>query len=663
LLNKTLRYGLLAFAVFFCRPAMAQNYKVIDSLKDCLRKTMPDSSVADTYEELFWEYYGVYNDSALYFAKKLVDYSEKRAYVKGKANGYRMTGMAYAVISNYTDALRFEQMALKACEKTKDMGMKANILNNLANIYYEVKEYHEALSYQERSLDLCLKLNLKRGVSACFGNMGNIYKNLGNTRSALKYYEKSIAIDRELHNALGYANSWGNIGSLYFARKEYARALDYFNRSLHVRDSLGNTNGITSSYISMANVYDVLGQTKTAMDYYKKALSLAEESGTLDQQESCYQGLYHCYKKTGEVDEALAAYEKGNQLKDSMLNSSRLDELNQLKTKYLLEQQESEQKIKIAAVEAKKDTEKAAAEKQGRIILVSAIIGIILMLIFSYLIYKRYTLSLRQQHIIQSQKKIVEVKNQEITDSINYAKRIQEALLTSEQEFCSHFQNAFVLFKPKDIVSGDFYWVSSIPNTSTVVFALGDCTGHGVPGGFMSVLGMNLLNEIVNEKQVTEPAEVLELLRVRIIAALKQDGNEGNSRDGMDVTVCKLDRTTGAFAYAMANRMLYVHSGGELTRYTGDRMPVSFYEKEAKFSQNSLQLRKGDLIYLFTDGFTDQVGGPEGRKFKYPNFETAIKTAIADSRPVDKKYFNEIFLSWKKERHQVDDVSLIGVEV
>lgn len=542
------------------------------------------------------------------------------------------------------------------------MGMKANILNNLANIYYEVKEYREALSYQERSLDLCRKLNLKRGVSACLGNMGNIYKNLGNANSALKYYEKSIAIDRELNNALGYANSWGNIGSLYFAKKDYARALDYFTKSLRVRDSLGNTNGITSSYISMASVYDALGQTKTAMDYYKKALNLAEESGTLDQQESCYQGLYLCYKKTGDINLALEAYEKGNQLKDSMLNSSRLDELNQLKTKYLLEQQESEQKIKIAAVEAKKDAEKAAAEKQGRIILVSAIIGIVLMLIFSYLIYKRYTLSLRQQHIIQSQKKIVEVKNQEITDSINYAKRIQEALLTNEHEFCGYFRNAFVLFKPKDIVSGDFYWVSSVPNTNKVIFALGDCTGHGVPGGFMSVLGMNLLNEIVNEKQVTDPAEVLEWLRLRIIAALKQGGNDSNSRDGMDVTVCSLDTLTGEFTYAMANRMLYVYSGGELTRYTGDRMPVGFYEKDARFSEHTLQLKKGDLVYLFTDGFTDQVGGPEGRKFKYPNFETAIKTAIAENRHLDKNYFNEVFTGWKKERHQVDDVSLIGVE-
>ncbi|HYG49418.1 MAG TPA: tetratricopeptide repeat protein, partial [Flavobacteriales bacterium] len=610
----------------------AQDYKAIEKYKYKIEHTNNDTVVINMYQEIFWEYYGVYNDTALMYAKKAISFSEKKSFIQGLIDGYRLAGMAYSELSNYPEALRYEQMALKKCDPKEHLERKANILNNMANIHYELKDYNTALSYYQASLDICQKLKIQFGVSSCLGNMGNIYKRLNKVDAALKYYKKSLSIDKEIGNPRGYANSLGNIGQLYLDKKDYGQAIHYFNLSLRVRDSIGLTEGIASSYLSLGNVYLELNDASMALDYFSRALSLAEESNTMDQQQLAYEGQYNCYRKMGRITEALNAFEKSAALKDSVLNEKRTDEVNQLKTSYIIEQKESEYKIQREKDKIKSDSEK----KQQRIILYCSIGGLALTIVFLYFIFKRYRHSLKQQKIIEEQKKLVEIKNKEITDSINYAKRIQEAMLTSEQEFTKNFKKAFVYFRPKDIVSGDFYWVIEEPGTNTVLFVLGDCTGHGVPGGFMSVLGINLMNEIVNERRVYEPAQILNVLRERIKQALKQDGAEGTSRDGMDITIGKLNRDTCKFTYATANRMLYIYKNNNLERFSGNKMPVGYFEQEEEFVQYEVQLEKGNYIYFFTDGYVDQIGGDLGRKLKYPNFEAALKKAVHDGRPLDK---------------------------
>lgn len=647
------------YAFFFVSKLHAQDYKRIARFKDTISRATDDTTVIKMYQEIFWEYYGVYNDSALMFAKKAIAYSGKKAFVQGLIDGYRLAGMAYYELGNYPEALRYEQMALKKCDPKEHLERKANILNNIANIHYELKDYNTALNYYQASLDICQKLEIKFGVSSCLGNMGNIYKKLKQVDAALKYYKKSLNIDKEIGNPRGYANSLGNIGQLYLDKKDFQQAIHYFNLSLHVRDSIGHTDGIAGSYLSLGNVYLELNDANKALDYFSRALSLAEESNSIDLQQTAYEGQYNCYRKMGRVNEALEAFEKSVALKDTITNEKRGDEINQLKTTYIIEQKESEYKVQREKDKIKTDADK----KQQRIILISSLIGVALMIVFSILIFKRYRHSIKQQHIIAQQKKLVETKNKEITDSINYAKRIQEAMLTSEQEFTKNFKKAFVLFRPKDIVSGDFYWVIEEPGTNTVIFVLGDCTGHGVPGGFMSVLGINLMNEIVNEKRVYQPADILNLLRDRIKTALKQDGAEGTSRDGMDITIGKLNRDTNQFTYATANRMLYIYKDNKLERYTGNKMPVGYFEQEEKFVQYEVQLQKGNYIYFFTDGYVDQIGGDLGRKLKYPNFEAALKKAVEEGYPLDKNFFDTVFTDWKKHHHQVDDVSLVGIEV
>ncbi|MBA3666039.1 MAG: SpoIIE family protein phosphatase [Bacteroidetes bacterium] len=267
----------------------------------------------------------------------------------------------------------------------------------------------------------------------------------------------------------------------------------------------------------------------------------------------------------------------------------------------------------------------------------------------------------KYSHQIEEQKKVLEEKNQEITDSINYAKKIQSALIPSEEEFNSHFSNSFVLFKPKDIVSGDFYWVTRQSNR--IYYATGDCTGHGVPGGFMTMLGISFLDEIINGKSITEPAEVLDVLRERIVHTLKQTGTAGENKDGMDIVLCCIDIEAGVLKYAAANNSLYIFKGNVFTEYKPDKQPCGFYHTSKPFTQHEIKINKGDCIYTFTDGFADQFGGPKGKKFKYKKLEEL--TLALQNLPLaeQKASLDKTFEDWRGNLEQLDDVCMVGVKI
>ncbi|MGZ3904665.1 MAG: PP2C family protein-serine/threonine phosphatase [Bacteroidia bacterium] len=268
--------------------------------------------------------------------------------------------------------------------------------------------------------------------------------------------------------------------------------------------------------------------------------------------------------------------------------------------------------------------------------------------------------NVRYANTIEEQKQILEEKNHEITDSINYAQKIQSALIPSEEEFVSYFKDAFVFFRPKDIVSGDFYWASR--KGDKVYFAVADCTGHGVPGGFMTMLGISFLDEIINEKNVSCPDEILNNLRDRIITTLKQTGAAGESKDGMDVVICCLDKSSNTLFYAGANNSVYVVSKGSMNEFKGDKQPCGFHHVLKPFSVKEIQLQKDDCIYAFSDGYADQFGGEKGKKFKYKQLEQILLNSVSDFKG-QKNILSGNFDNWKGELEQVDDILLVGVKV
>ncbi|MFO0322183.1 MAG: PP2C family protein-serine/threonine phosphatase [Bacteroidota bacterium] len=288
-----------------------------------------------------------------------------------------------------------------------------------------------------------------------------------------------------------------------------------------------------------------------------------------------------------------------------------------------------------------------------------------------FLIRTRYRLTLNEIRIrlqLGKSKQIIEQKHEEvlhqkkeITDSINYAKSIQRAFLPTEDQFRSYFKESFIFFQPKDIVSGDFYWVYEKENI--LFYATADCTGHGVPGGFMTMLGLSFLDDVIVSKATKNPAEALNLMRDKIVNTLKQSGNIGENKDGMDIIICCIDKVKSELVYASANNPLYLIRENELQIYKGDKQPCGIHHENKPFTSYTIKIKPNDCIYTFTDGFADQFGGTNRKKFRYKQFEDLLLKNVSDSLIEQKNKLTAAFEAWKGDLEQVDDILVIGLKI
>lgn len=265
--------------------------------------------------------------------------------------------------------------------------------------------------------------------------------------------------------------------------------------------------------------------------------------------------------------------------------------------------------------------------------------------------------------VIEQQKQEVDAKNKEITQSIEYAKRIQDAILPSSVNIEKVFPDSFILYKPRDIVSGDFYWIYN-NDEGEIFFAVADCTGHGVPGAFMSMIGNSLLNELIVENGIKEPDKVLYEMRTNIIRSLGQKGEAGEAKDGMDMVLCRLDKKQNKLSFAGAHNSLYLFRDGELIEYRGSSRPVGYFVgRNIPFEKEEIEIQKGDMLYLFSDGYADQFGGPRGKKFMFRNFKKLLLSIHDKNMTEQQKILDKTLKDWMKGYGQVDDICVMGVRI
>ncbi len=630
---------------------------------------------------------------------------------KAVGNSYNNLGLLYHGQGIYPEALKNHLSALKTREEIDDKKGIAGSYNNIGNVYADQGNYSNALKNYTAALTIYESMGNKPSTASSFINIGSIYYDKGNFDEALKNYLAALNIQEELNDQEGLTYSYTGIGLVYTDKGNYEEALKNHLAALKIREELDDKFGMANSYVNLCVTYKALKNYREAEAYGLKALTLSKELGFLDGIKSSNQSLSEVYALTGRPQQALDAYKAYIIVKDSLLNEANTQKTVQSQMLYEFDKKESAAKL----LQEKKDAVTASEKRKQQIVTIAVSIVLILVLGLAAAIWRSLRINQKKNKIIEQQKQlvehqkhIVEEKHKEITDSINYAERIQRSFLATKELLDQNLQEYFVFFKPKDIVSGDFYWAAEVSgsgfkvpgyenreqetrNRKLFYLATADSTGHGVPGAIMSLLNITSLEKAIEHN--SNPAEILNHTRNTIIERLKKDGSADGGKDGMDCSLMLFDFANQKLQVAAANNPVWIvrstvtSSAGEggvsrsdtkgsqyeqsstqtdmqLIEIKPDKMSVGKSDKQHEsFTLHTIDLQKGDMVYALTDGFPDQFGGPKGKKFMSRNLKELL---IANSHlPLNeqKELLDKTLMEWVGNLEQVDDVTIVGIRI
>ncbi len=568
-------------------------------------------------------------------------------------------------LDDFDASLTYYSDALKIFEKYNYKDGLAGVYINLGLLYEDTRNQPQAIEYYNKALVISKENNDIVAEASCYTNMANIYCDQEKYTEAIKFLEISLKLKRQIGNKKGEGSSLNNLGATYYAMQEQDKALQYFKEAYQIYMDLNDDKSSFPSCNNIATIYHEQKNYAMANEYYEKAYVLSNKLGSLPKKILCLEGIILLYKDMGNYKKAVDYSIECLALKDTLYNKDQAEITTEMQTKFSTEKKQQENEILNLKV-------KSESFVKTIFIIAAGLLLVLAFFIFRGLRQKqKVNLALEeknkiieeQKQTVENQKHIVEEQNKDITDSIRYAERIQHAILPPEQMWNALFPQSFVLYKPKDILSGDFYWIEQ--KGDLVFVAAADCTGHGVPGALISIVNYNLLNKAVLEKDLNNPADILNYVNNQLIISLHQTYQESSVKDGMDISLCVINTKTLELNYAGANNPIYVISNQILTQFNADKFPVgAFIEDQIQtFTTQRIQLQKNDLLYLFSDGFADQFGGPKGKKFKYKQLKDIIEANMQLSMPQQASILTESFKNWQGPLEQVDDVLIIGIKI
>lgn len=642
-------------------------------------------------------------DEALNAYEKCLTFREKLNNELATAKTLNEIGVIHNKKGNFSQSIAFHLRSLKIREKNKNKQGISESCNNLGAVFQQENQLHKAIEYYKQSLEIEQSMGNKQNLSSIFNNIGVIYKELKQPNEALNYFNSSLKLKKELGDIKGEALTISNIGNVYGDLQQFETAISLLNQSLEIRQKINDVQGIAITLDNISRFYNQLREFEKAIEFANQSLNISFEYGLKNERKDVLKTLSEIYEKKGNYQYANSYYKQYNQLKDSLFNEESSRQIAEMQTKYETDKKQNEIEIQKGQIETKD------AENKQQQLLILLIAAIALAAAFtSTAVYRSLRVTKKQKGIIEKQKNIVDEqrknveiknkeitlqkkkveiaheqishKNKEITDSINYAQRIQKAMLPSARLIKEYLPNSFILYKPKDIVAGDFYWMHTSPSPThnaaesaeekvfpfgedsggaTVFIAAADCTGHGVPGAMVSVVCHNALNRTVKEFGITTPARILEKTRELVIEQFNKSDEEVN--DGMDISLCTLNTKTNELNWAGANNPLWIIRNNELTEYKPNKQPIGKYIENKPFTNHTLQLQKDDSIYIFTDGYADQFGGEKGKKFKASAMRELLLSIQENTMEEQQEIINKKFEDWKGSIEQVDDVCVIGI--
>ncbi len=645
------RLRLLALALFWpC--VLAAN--PVDSLQEALRLASNDSLRLRLLDELTFITANSNPNLSIEYAHQTVHLAEKLQHREFKRQGLHFLGLNHYRLGNYDKTFEYFRQVLRMFEEDGDLKGIARLHNNIGIIYDELNQYEKALSYYHRSLEVKRQLGDSIGVASTLSNVGYAYQKLGLPDKAYAYLMQALSIDMSAGNEEGLIYTYGNLGRLYASLDKPDSALIFFRKSLVLLEEAGGAYEQAEVLQCIGGIYLKQKRLERSRTSYEQAIAKAREVNARKVVKECYKGIAETYKQQQHWQMAYEYFLQYENLKDSIFNEENLKKISEIESSYQIQRREKE--IEILRKDARIQELNLSRNEMVSYYLYSGLILFFLMILF---LYQQYKTKNQSNTLLKKRNNEIATRNVEITDSIRYAKTIQESLLPQEENLKSIFPNSFLYCEARDILNGDFLWIHEKENR--VVWAVIDCTGHGVPGALMTILAHNLLNQIVKTQHMLEPADILLELHRQLRFNMQKSFQEEHQH-GMDLGVCLFERSSGLLLYAGARRPLYMMEEGELKVYqTPNPMVGNNYVHGIEFSQISLHPLPGSCVYMFTDGVTDQFGGPQNKKFLHNRLQELIREMHTSPLEEQKNVLSDGLKRWRKQEEQTDDTLMLCI--
>ena len=568
-------------------------------------------------------------------------------------------GNLYWFSGDYTHASEYYIHALKNFQKTKNQSQIAECYRNIGWIYLGQKKYELSEEYLLKSLNLNIRIDNKKRIIINYDDLANLYLTSEQYEKGLKSCEKSLKLAKQykLSDAIGTIHV--TIAQLNYKLNRIAESEKGYHTGIGILSKIPNESyNLCLGYLGLAKVKDKQGKLTEALPLFEKAIYLAREHNFPPELAEGYYLASKIYKTQNQFGKAYEYMELYAETNDSVNARNNRNYIQEMGAK--LEYEQNKLQIKSLEQEQKLSDVQLERERNFKIFL---IVVIFFLFLLGFYIYRSFLRKKKDNQIIAKAYLEIEIKNKDISDSIEYALQIQQARLPHVASIQNCFPEFFALYLPRDIVSGDFYWFTETENGKKI-FAVSDCTGHGIPGAFMSMMGIDGLNYAILEKRIESSSQILNHVNKFIIESLKQDLDTTKNRDGMDTAICIFEKDLSSVRYSGANRPLWLIRDQELIQYSPDKMSIGGNNySDYEFTEVTIPLQKGDSIYLFSDGYPDQFGGERNKKFMTKNLKQLLLQITHLSSKEQEEALQSNLQSWKGALPQIDDIILVGIKL
>jgi len=675
-----MRFAFVLFISFvFSAPIFSQSKKLVDSLqKQLSAHPQKDTIRLHLLIELAWQMRNSHIAASFEYSQQALYLADEIKHEKALPKLYNHRGIYYRNISDYPEAERRFSDALKKAEQLNDKIELAYAYNNLGDLLRLTNNFTEGIKFMHKAKDIFVELKDQRGEAYTCIRLSEAYQKTNMFAESYQYAEKSLAIRKLLRNSADISASLNRIGDLLAVQEKFPEALKHYEEALSLANNNNDATSKVASLQDIGKVYTRTNRFAEADSVLRKALDIALKIGNREQESNVYEFFTELYEKQHRTEEAYHFYKRRQTIKDSVFSNQRMLQISQMRVRHDLRGKELENQTLQNQLEQ---------EKMIRII---GILFFLVVLVGGIWIYRNSikikganeelerkneeihsTLeSLSNAHAAISQKnreiefrnQEIEIKNQDLLNSIDYALTIQQAILPTHQQVSDVTKDYFIIWEPRDVISGDFYWVADKADKSILVVA--DCTGHGVPGALMSMMGNNLLNSVIHDKEIHQPDVILEYIHHALLETLHTERTQ--IINGMDMGICVYDKKASTMSFAGAGINLYYPMDGQIVTLDSDKTSVGNPHKLIeKFTLHQVCLKGEQTFFMASDGYKDQFGGENNKKFGIKQFKQMLQDIHhMDIRNQKTTMLRQLYL-WLRDcpEGQTDDITVLGFQI